>query len=87
MDAVFGWRGDFASEETNSLHAAAFGTRVHDVSGWDWRSLVEKHSLGWGTAVAVTLQRAVGEVEPPVETVVAHEDRCLLLASQRRLPI
>ncbi len=44
------WRGSFTSQEANVLHAKAFGTRVFDVSEWDWRHLVETHSLGWVTA-------------------------------------
>jgi GNAT superfamily N-acetyltransferase len=46
------WRGTFRSDEANLLHAEAFGTRVFDVSEWDWRRLVETHSLGWVTARA-----------------------------------
>jgi hypothetical protein len=44
------WRGEFTSEEANRLHAEAFGTRVFAVAEWDWRALVERHSLGWVTA-------------------------------------
>ena len=44
------WRGDFSSSEANSLHAEAFGTRVFSDEEWDWRSLVERHSLGWVVA-------------------------------------
>jgi GNAT superfamily N-acetyltransferase len=43
------WRGEFTSRETNVLHAEAFGTRVYDDAEWDWRGLVEQHSLGWVT--------------------------------------
>lgn len=46
------WRGAFTSQEANLLHAEAFGTRVFNVSEWDWRHLVETHSLGWVTARA-----------------------------------
>ena len=48
------WRGAFTSQEANLLHAEAFGTRVYDVSEWDWRHLVERHSLGWVIARATT---------------------------------
>ena len=41
------WRGEFTSDEANVLHAAAFHTRVYDAAEWDWRLLVERHSLGW----------------------------------------
>lgn len=44
------WRGEFSSVEANQLHAEAFGTRLFDVSEWDWRTLVAAHSLGWVTA-------------------------------------
>ena len=44
------WRGEFTSAEANNLHAAAFGTRVFSDEEWDWRALVEAHSLGWCTA-------------------------------------
>lgn len=50
MRVAFAWRGEFASDEVNRLHADAFGHRVYSVSEWDWRSLVDKHSLGWVTA-------------------------------------
>ncbi|SDY01494.1 Acetyltransferase (GNAT) family protein [Modestobacter sp. DSM 44400] len=48
------WRGVFTSDEVNLLHAEAFGTRLFDVSEWDWRRLVADHSLGWVTARDVT---------------------------------
>jgi GNAT superfamily N-acetyltransferase len=44
------WRGEFTSSEANALHAQAFGTRVFGDDEWDWRSLVERHSLGWVVA-------------------------------------
>lgn len=44
------WRGAFSSQEANLLHAEAFCARVFDVSEWDWRRLVETHSLGWVVA-------------------------------------
>jgi GNAT superfamily N-acetyltransferase len=47
---TYQWRGDFTSSEVNALHAEAFGTRVYDDSEWDWRRLVERHSLGWVAA-------------------------------------
>lgn len=57
------WRGEFTSLEPNVLHAAAFGTRVYTVSEWDWRGLVEAHSLGWVTA------RVTAPVGDPAELV------------------
>ncbi len=44
------WRSEFTSDEANLLHAAAFHTRVYDVTEWDWRLLAERHSLGWVVA-------------------------------------
>jgi GNAT superfamily N-acetyltransferase len=43
----FQWRGDFANDELNRLHAEAFN---HPVSGEDWVQQVNGHSLGWVTA-------------------------------------
>jgi GNAT superfamily N-acetyltransferase len=42
------WRGDFASEEVERLHAEGFG-RVAD-DAYDWVGQVEEHSLGWACA-------------------------------------
>jgi GNAT superfamily N-acetyltransferase len=39
------WRGSFASEEVERLHAAGFGRDADD--GYDWLGQVERHSLGW----------------------------------------
>jgi GNAT superfamily N-acetyltransferase len=50
MAISFEWRGGFTSAEANRLHAEAFGTRVFGDDEWDWRTLVEQHSLGWVTA-------------------------------------
>ena len=44
------WRGEFESSEVNALHAAAFHTRLYGDDEWDWRHLVEAHSLGWVVA-------------------------------------
>ena len=46
----FEWKGEFTSSEANTLHAEAFGTRVFTDDEWDWRSLVERYSLGWVVA-------------------------------------
>jgi GNAT superfamily N-acetyltransferase len=50
MEVTYAWRGEFTSTEVNALHAEAFGTRVFSDVEWDWRPLVERHSLGWVTA-------------------------------------
>ena len=44
------WRDEVTSAEVNALHAEAFGTRVFSDQEWDWRTLLERHSLGWVTA-------------------------------------
>jgi len=44
------WRGVFANAEVNALHAEAFHTRVFSDEEWDWRTIVEAHSLGWVVA-------------------------------------
>jgi GNAT superfamily N-acetyltransferase len=38
------WRATFDNAAVNALHAEGFGHPVLDV---DWRSRVERHSLGW----------------------------------------
>lgn len=38
------WRGPVTSEELEALHAEGFG---HEITGRDWRSQLERHSLGW----------------------------------------
>jgi GNAT superfamily N-acetyltransferase len=44
------WRGPFENGEVNALHATAFHTRRHGDEEWNWRELVERHSLGWVVA-------------------------------------
>jgi len=43
------WRGPFTNADLNALHAEGFGHRLLDD---DWLAQVERHSLGWVTAVA-----------------------------------
>jgi len=50
MAVSYEWRGSFSNDETNALHAQAFGTRVFDGSEWNWTELVRQHSLGWVVA-------------------------------------
>jgi GNAT superfamily N-acetyltransferase len=50
MAITYEWRGDFDNAEVNALHAEAFNTRVFDESEWNWRQLVDCHSLGWVVA-------------------------------------
>ena len=49
-----GWRGEFTNEETNRLHAQAFGGRIYDAAEWDWEAQLRRHSLGWVAARAGT---------------------------------
>ena len=46
MAVTYEWRGAFANDELDALHAEAFG----EPSGADWRALAERHSLGWVVA-------------------------------------
>ena len=64
----FQWRGEFSSEELNALHAEAFGHRVYTVEDWDWRRLVQRHSLGW--VVARDGDRLAGFVNVPWDGLV-----------------
>jgi hypothetical protein len=50
MAITYEWRGEFDNAEVNALHAEAFNTRVFDESEWNWRQLVDRHSLGWVVA-------------------------------------
>lgn len=50
MTVAYEWRGPFNSPEVNELHAEAFEHRTYSTDEWDWRGLVERHSLGWVTA-------------------------------------
>lgn len=54
MEIATSWRGKFANDEANRLHAEAFDTRVYSAEEWDWERLVREHSLGWVTARSAT---------------------------------
>jgi GNAT superfamily N-acetyltransferase len=41
---TYEWRGRFASDEVERLHAEGFG---HEPYGDDWLTRVGRHSLGW----------------------------------------
>ncbi len=47
---TYDWRGEFTSAEVNALHSEAFDTRIYTDAEWNWRSLVDRHSLGWVVA-------------------------------------
>ena len=51
------WRAPFANAAVNALHAEGFAHPVLDI---DWRSQVERHSLGW--VCAFDADRLVGFV-------------------------
>ena len=44
MSITYEWRGEFGNAAAGALHAEGFGGGG---AGYDWRSQVEKHSLGW----------------------------------------
>jgi GNAT superfamily N-acetyltransferase len=52
VSIVYIWRGDFANQEMNALHAEAFETRLYDENEWNWVELARRHSLGWVVARA-----------------------------------
>ena len=60
MPIDYRWRGEFDNAEVHVLHAEAFDTPVFDECEWNWRELVEQHSLGW--VVARDGERLVGFV-------------------------
>jgi GNAT superfamily N-acetyltransferase len=51
------WRAPFANADVNTLHAEGF---THAPLDTDWRSQVERHSLGWVCAFAAA--RLIGFV-------------------------
>ncbi|AOT62368.1 MULTISPECIES: GNAT family N-acetyltransferase [Streptomyces] len=44
MAVTYAWRGEFADEELDALHAEGFGHRAGRTA---WRERVGRHSLGW----------------------------------------
>lgn len=44
MTITYLWRADVDNGSLNALHAEAFG---HPVEETDWRTQLERHSLGW----------------------------------------
>ena len=87
MAIDYEWRGDFDNAALEALHAEGFG---HDPEDYDWRSQVERHSLGWVCATGGG--QLVGFVNVPwdgsghafvIDLVVAG--RCRRLGVGRRL--
>jgi GNAT superfamily N-acetyltransferase len=44
VSITYGWRAEFANTDLNALHAAGFG---YSPQRLDWRSRLERHSVGW----------------------------------------
>lgn len=78
----FTWRGDFANDEVNRLHADAFGTRVFDESEWNWRELTARHSLGW--VIARQGDALVGFVNVIWDGLVHAWIQDLMVSGERR---
>ncbi|MGW7529600.1 GNAT family N-acetyltransferase [Streptomyces sp. NPDC054783] len=79
MKITHEWRGEFDNAALEALHAAGFG---HPVARTDWRTRLERHSLGWvcawedGTLVGfVNLVRDGGVHAFILDTVVAGHCR------------
>ena len=68
MTIELAWRGEFTNDEVNALHADAFDHRIYSTAEWDWRRLVERHSLGW--VVAREVDALVGFVNVPWDGLV-----------------
>ena len=82
METTIDWRGRFTSAEANQLHAEAFGSRVFGDDEWDWRTLVETHSLGWVTARSGDL--LVGFVNVPWDGLVHAWIQDVMVAESQR---
>jgi GNAT superfamily N-acetyltransferase len=76
------WRGEFGNDERNGLHAEAFGHRVYSADEWDWRALVERHSLGW--VVARDDDALVGFLNVPWDGLVHAWIQDVMVAGSRR---
>jgi len=76
------WRGEFTNTELNKLHAEAFETRVFSDEEWDWRAIVERHSLGW--VVARTGERLAGFVNVVSDGLVHAWIQDTMVASDAR---
>jgi len=78
-DIEYIWRGDFANDEVNALHADAFEHRPFED---DWRILTANHSLGWVTARDGT--RLVGFVNVVWDGLVHTWIQDVIVASMSR---
>src|ERR1700730_16641218 len=86
MNISYTWRGEFANDEVNSLHAEAFS---HRMMNDDWWAQVNRYSLGWVCARGGGA--LVGFVNVPwdgavhafiLDTIVARTHRRLGIAKQ-----
>lgn len=50
MTIIYEWRGEFENSELSDLHRDAFESRADARIEADWKSVLERHSLGWVTA-------------------------------------
>lgn len=82
MKTETSWRGPFGNDETNLLHAQAFGTKLYDAGEWDWETLVARHSLGWVTARSGT--ELVGFVNVPWDGSVHAWIQDVMVAADHR---
>jgi GNAT superfamily N-acetyltransferase len=81
---TYEWRGAFANDEVNALHAEAFAAPGATLDGWDWRAQVADHSLGW--VVARDGTTLVGFVNVPWDGLVHAwiQDTMVAAAARRR---
>jgi GNAT superfamily N-acetyltransferase len=81
---TYEWRGAFANDEVNALHAEAFATEAFSAEEWDWRAQVLGHSLGW--VVARDGAALVGFVNVPWDGLVHAwiQDTMVAAAARRR---
>jgi GNAT superfamily N-acetyltransferase len=81
---TYEWRGAFANDEVNALHAEAFAAPGAAPDGWDWRAQVADHSLGW--VVARDGATLVGFVNVPWDGLVHAwiQDTMVATAARRR---
>jgi GNAT superfamily N-acetyltransferase len=81
---TYEWRGAFADDEVNALHAEAFAAPGETPEGWSWRGQVAGHSLGW--VVARDGATLVGFVNVPWDGLVHAwiQDTMVAAAVRRR---
>ena len=83
MAIAYLWRGDFADDEVNALHAAAFGARDPRVAPMQWRQRLATLSLGW--VVAREGDELVGFVNVPWDGAAHAWLQDTMVAASNRL--